>query len=143
MCDFLVITRFGFRSVCDNGIRSRLVPFHFGWHILPCCPWGEEVPWLCVGEVATMGPKDHMQKKSYLTCSPCCPWERQNVESMGEAAAYGAKRLHTTEDNIMPIVNGWIPWPVYVVVCYLCDNLPYIRFYGLGIMLLVLIDYSI
>ena len=53
-----------------------------------------------------MGPKDHMQKKSYLTCSPCCPWERQNVESMGEAAAYGAKRLHTTEDNIMPIVNG-------------------------------------
>ena len=57
-----------------------------------------------------MGPKDHMQKRSYLTCSPCCPWEeRQNLEGMGEAVAHGAKRLHIKEDNIMPIVNEWIP----------------------------------
>ena len=27
---------------------------------------------------------------------------------MGEAAVHGAKSLHTREDNIMPIVNGWI-----------------------------------
>ena len=75
-------------------------------------------------------PKDHMQKRSYLTCSPYCPWrERQNLDGMGEAAAQGAKRLYIKEDNIMPIVNGWISWPVYVVVWwYICDKLPYVRF---------------
>ena len=57
MCDFLMITRFGFRSLCDNGIRSRSVPFHFGWRVLPCCLQGEEVPWLCVDEVAAHGAK--------------------------------------------------------------------------------------
>ena len=53
-----------------------------------------------------MGPKDHKQKRSYLTRSPYCPWgEKQNLEGMGEAAAHGDKRLHTRDDNIMPIVN--------------------------------------
>ena len=43
-------------------------------------------------------------------CSPYCPWgERQNLEGMGEVAAHGAKRLHTRDDSIMPIVNEWIP----------------------------------
>ena len=57
-----------------------------------------------------MGPKGHMQKMSYLTCSLYCSWgERQNLEGMGEAANHGAKRLHIRENNIMPIVNEWIP----------------------------------
>ena len=56
----------------------------------------------------------------------------QEHGSMGEAAVYGAKSLHTREDNIMPVVNGWIPEPVYVVVWYICDNLPYVRYYGFG-----------
>ena len=69
MCDFSVITRFGFRSLCDNGIKSRSSPFHFGWRILPFCPWGKEVPWLCVGE-----------ESSYLTCSLYCLWwERKTL----------------------------------------------------------------
>ena len=33
----------------------------------------------------------------------------KNLEGMGEAAIDGAKRLHTREHNIMPVVNGWIP----------------------------------
>ena len=33
----------------------------------------------------------------------------ENLEGMGEVAVHGAKSLHTREDNIMPIVNGWIP----------------------------------
>ena len=33
----------------------------------------------------------------------------KNLECMGEAAVHGAKSLHTREDNIMPVVNGWIP----------------------------------
>ena len=76
--------------------------------------------------------------------SPCCPLgERQKLECMGEVATYGAKRLHTREDNIMPIVNEWIPQPVYMVVWYICDKLPHVRFYAFGIILLVLTDYSI
>ena len=56
-----------------------------------------------------MGPKDHMQKRSYLTHSPSYLWgERQNLKGIGEAVAHRANRLHTKEDNIMPIVNGWI-----------------------------------
>ena len=56
----------------------------------------------------------------------------KNLEGMGEAAVHGAKNLHTKEDNIMPVVNGWIPWPVYVVVWYIYDKLLYVRFYGFG-----------
>ena len=53
----------------------------------------------------------------------------KNLEGMGEDAVHGAKRLYIKEDNIMPIVNGWISWPVYVVVWwYICDKLPYVRF---------------
>ena len=33
----------------------------------------------------------------------------KNFEGMGEAAVHGAKSLHTREDNIMLVVNGWIP----------------------------------
>ena len=32
----------------------------------------------------------------------------ENLKGMGEAAIHGAKSLHTREDNIMPVVNGWI-----------------------------------
>ena len=56
-----------------------------------------------------MGPRDHMQKRSYLTRSLCYPWGEKNLKGMGEAAVYGAKSLHTREDNIMPVVNGWNP----------------------------------
>ena len=53
--------------------------------------------------------KDHMQKRSYLMCSLYYPWGvRQNLEGIDKATTYGTKRLHTKEENIMPIVNGWI-----------------------------------
>ena len=54
-----------------------------------------------------MGPKDHMHMRSYLTRSPYCP--RRGGGGMGEVAAHRAKRLHTKEENIMPIVNRWNP----------------------------------
>ena len=79
ICDFLVITRFDFSSLCDNGIKSRSVPFHFGWRVLPYCPWGEEVPWLCMGRLLPMGPRDHMQERTYLTHFLCCPWRERKT----------------------------------------------------------------
>ena len=33
----------------------------------------------------------------------------KNLEGMGETAVHGAKSLHTREDNIMSVVNEWIP----------------------------------
>ena len=34
--------------------------------------------------------------------------EEKNLEGMGEATVHGTKSLHTREDNIMLVVNGWI-----------------------------------
>ena len=56
-----------------------------------------------------MGPRHHMQEKSYLTHSLLPMGGEKNLKGMGEAAVHGAKSLHTREDNIMPVVNGWIP----------------------------------
>ena len=33
----------------------------------------------------------------------------KNLEDMGEATVHGAKSLHTKKDNIMLVVNEWIP----------------------------------
>ena len=133
MCDFLVITQFAFRSLSDNGIKFRSIPFHFGWRILPCYPWGEEVPWLCIGEAAAHGAKRPHAREVLFDALSLLPMEgEKNLEGMGEAVVQRAKSLHTREDNIMPVVNGWIPWPVYVVVWYICDNLPYVRYYDFG-----------
>ena len=134
----------GFHSLCDNEIRSKPVPFHFGWHVLPYCLWGEDVSWLFVGEAAAHGVKRPHAKEVLFNALSLLPMGiEKNLEGMGEAAAHGAKRLHTREDNIMPVVNGWIPWLVYVVVWYICDKLPYVWVYGFGIILLVLLNYSI
>ena len=133
MCDFPVITRFGSHSLCDNGIKSRSMPFHFGWHVLPCYPWGEEISWLCVGEATAHGAKSpHAREVLFDSLSLLSMGGEKNLEGMGEAAVHGANSLHAKEDNIMPVVNGWIPWLVYVVVWYICDNLPYVRYYGFG-----------
>ena len=133
MCDFLVIIRFGFCSLCDNGIKSRSVPFHFGWRILPCCPWEEEVPWLCVDEATAHGAKRTHAREILFDAHSLLPMGvEKNLESMGEAAVHEAKSLHTREDNVMPVVNGWIPWPVHVVVWCIFDNLPYVRYYDFG-----------
>ena len=96
-----------------NKIRSKLVSFHFGWRVLPYYPRGRDSLIVCRWGCCLLG-------------------ERQNLEGIGEAVAYGAKRLHTRENNMMPVVNGWIPWSNYVVVWILCDNLPCVRYYGFG-----------
>ena len=144
MCDFLVITQFGFCSLSDNEIRSRSVQFHFGWRVLPCCPWEEEVLWLCVGEAIVHRAKTPHAREVLFDALSLLPMrEKKNLEGMGEVVVHGAKSLHTREDNIMSVVNEWIPWPVYVVVWFICDKLPYVRFYGFGIILPVLSNSSI
>ena len=96
MCDFPLITRFGFHSLCDNGIRSRSVPFHFGWRLLPYSPWGEEVPWLCMGKAAE---RPHAKEVLFDVFSllpmggetkpwgyrwGCYPWDQETTYQRGQ-----------------------------------------------------------
>ena len=65
---------------------------------------------MCVGEVAAHGAKRPHSREVLFDALSLLPMEgEKNLEGMGEAAVLGAKSLHTREDNIMPVVNGWIP----------------------------------
>lgn len=99
-------------SLLPMGGRDSLIVCGWG-----CCPWGQET-------TSKRGP-------IWRALSATHGW-RKKPEGMGEAAIHGTKSPHTREDNIMLVVNGWIPWLVYVVAWYICDNLSYVRYYGFG-----------
>ena len=64
---------------------------------------------MCVGEVAVHGTKrPHAREVLFDTLSLLPMGGEKNLKSMGEAAIYGAKSLHTKDDNIMSVVNEWI-----------------------------------
>ena len=63
-----------------------------------------------MGEAAAHGVKrPHAREVLFDALSLLPIGGEKNLEGMGEAIVHGAKSLHTKEDNIMPIVNGWIP----------------------------------
>ena len=65
---------------------------------------------MCVGEVTTHGAKRSHAKEVLFNVLSFLPMGvEKNLEDIGEAATHKAKRLHTREDNIMLVVNGWIP----------------------------------
>ena len=62
---------------------------------------------MCLGEVAAHGAKRPPAREVLFDTLSLLPMGgEKNLESIGEAVVYKAKRLHTREDNIMPIVNG-------------------------------------
>ena len=64
---------------------------------------------MCVGEAAAHGVKRPHAREGLFDALSLLPMGREkNLEGMGEVAVHGAKSLHTREDNIMPVVNGWI-----------------------------------
>ena len=79
---------------------------------------------MCVGEAAAYGAKRSHAREALFDALSLLPMGgEKNLEGMGEATVHGAKSLHTREDNIMPVVNRWIPSPIYVVVLYICDKI--------------------
>ena len=63
-----------------------------------------------MGEATTHGAKrPHAREVIFDMLSLLPMGGEKKLEGMGEAAVHGAKSLHTREDNIMPVVNGWIP----------------------------------
>ena len=63
-----------------------------------------------MGEAAAHGAKrPHIREVLFDTLSLLPMGGEKNLEGMGEAAVHGVKSLHIREDNIVPVVNGWIP----------------------------------
>ena len=63
-----------------------------------------------MGEAAVHGAKRPHAKKVLFDALSLLPMGgEKNLEGIGEAAVYGAKSLYTRKDNIMPVVNEWIP----------------------------------
>ena len=65
---------------------------------------------MCVGEAIAHGAKrPHAREVLFDALSLLLMGEEKNLKGMSEDAVHGAKSLHTKEDNIMPVVNRWIP----------------------------------
>ena len=65
---------------------------------------------MCVGEVTTHRAKRPHAKEVIFDALSLLPIRgEKNLEGMGEVVVHKAKSLHTKEDNIMPVVNEWIP----------------------------------
>ena len=63
-----------------------------------------------VGEAAAHGAKrPHVREVLFDALSLLPMGGEKNLKGVGEATVHGAKSLRTREDNIMPVVNGWIP----------------------------------
>ena len=63
-----------------------------------------------MGEAAAHGAKRLYAREVLFDALFLLPTRgEKNLEVMGKAAVHGAKSLHTGEDNIMSVVNGWIP----------------------------------
>ena len=65
---------------------------------------------MCVSEAAAHRAKRPHAREALFDALSLLPMRgEKNLEGMGEAAIHRTKSLHTKEDNIMPVVNGWIP----------------------------------
>ena len=64
---------------------------------------------MCGGEAAAYGAKrPHARDVLFDALSLLPMGGEKNFEGMGEAVVHGVKSLHNRDDNIMPVVNGWI-----------------------------------
>ena len=65
---------------------------------------------MCVGKATTHGAKrPHARDGLFDALSLLSMGREKNLEGMGETVVHGAKSLHTKEDNIMSVMNEWIP----------------------------------
>ena len=97
---------------------------------------------MCVSEATAHGAKrPHAREVLFDALSLLPMGGEKNLEGMGEAAVHGAKSLHTREENIMSVVNEWIPLTGlcgrFMIIYLMLDIMV------LEIILLVLIDYNI
>ena len=76
MCDFLVINPdLVFVVFVTMKSNPGQWPFTLDDAFFPATHGGKRFLNCVWVRLLSMEPKDHMQKRSYLTCSPYCPWE--------------------------------------------------------------------
>ena len=65
---------------------------------------------MCVGKATAHGAKrPHARDGLFDALSLLSMGREKNLEGMDETVVHGAKSLHTKEDNIMSVMNEWIP----------------------------------
>ena len=65
---------------------------------------------MCMGKAVVHGAKRPYAREVLFDTLFLLPMGgEKNLKGMGEASIHGAKSLHTRKDNIMPVVNEWIP----------------------------------
>ena len=65
---------------------------------------------MCVSEATAHGAKrPHAREVLFDVLSLLPIGGEKNLEGISQVAVHGAKSLHTREENIMPVVNEWIP----------------------------------
>ena len=63
-----------------------------------------------MGETAAHWAKRPLAREVLFDALSLLPMEgEKNLEGMSEVAIHGANSLDIREDNIMPVVDGWIP----------------------------------
>ena len=63
-----------------------------------------------MGKAAAHGAKRPHAREVLFDTLSLLPMEgKKNLKGMGKAVVHGTRNLHAKEDNIMPVVNGWIP----------------------------------
>ena len=63
-----------------------------------------------MGKAAVRGAKRPHAKEVLFDALSLLPMGgEKNPKGMGKVAIHGAKSLNTREENIMLVVNGWIP----------------------------------
>ena len=80
----------------------------------------------------SMGPRDYMQERSYLTRSLYCPWGERKTLRVWVRLLSIELRVCIPERTIScQLWMGGSP-NRSVVVWYICDNLPCVRYYDFG-----------
>ena len=65
---------------------------------------------MCVSEATAYGAKrPHAREVLFDALSLLPIGGEKNLEGISQVAVHGAKSLHTREENIIPVVNEWIP----------------------------------
>ena len=92
----------------------------------------------------SMGLRDHMQERSYLTRSFCCPWGERKTLRVWVRLLFMGPRVYIPERTIS--CQLWMGGSLNRSMWYdgrFVIKLPYVDFIALEIILLVLTDYNI
>ena len=122
-------------SHCPFTLDDAFFPATHGGNKFLDCVWVRLLP---------MGPRDHMQERSYLTRSLCCPWEERKTLRVWVRLLSMRPRVYISERTILCQLwmGGFPDWSMWLCGIFVINYLM-LDIMALEIILLVLTDYSI